>query len=358
MALKIQQGGQFEPIRMMLYGQNGIGKTTFGAGMPKPFILAVEDGIGVMPVTYHRASHEAYSEIVSDLLEVGAYFQRGEFQSLIIDSVDALQSKIIEQVLREHNKKSLNDFSYGKGYDLFKQKFEEFRNLMERFRYELNANVLLIAQTEARTIPDPINGMRDIFTMRLDKRAAGVLRDWADFVGFAQLKAFPIMDKDGKLLKMQTDGTRILSTAPSASFDAKNRFDLPPELPLSWVAVENAIKEAFKRPFDPARFAQPQNAWSTPPAPVPPAPAPASAGWGASPAVPPAAPGYTAAPSNTAAPVQPAAPSNTAAPGQPTPSVQSSGWPAVGSTGPRPQQPAQPASWPSARPNGSGGPTM
>ncbi|MCL5051711.1 MAG: ATP-binding protein [Gammaproteobacteria bacterium] len=351
MALKLQQGGQFEPIRMMLYGQNGIGKTTFGAGMPKPFILAVEDGIGVMPVTYHRASHEPYSEILSDLMEVGGYFQRGEFQSLIIDSVDALQSKIIEQVLREHNKKTLNDFSYGKGYDLFKQKFEEFRNLMERFRYELNANVLLIAQTEARTIPDPINGMRDIFTMRLDKRAAGVLRDWADFVGFAQLKAFPVMDKDGKLLKMQTDGTRILSTAPSASFDAKNRFDLPPELPLSWVAVENAIKEAFQRPFDPARFAQPQNAWSTaqpPAAPVQPA-APASSGWEAAPAVPPAAP---------AAPGHAAVPGNAATPGQPTSAAQPSGWPSVGSTGPRPQQPAQPSSWPSARPNGSGGPTM
>ncbi|MBU2768626.1 AAA family ATPase, partial [Acidithiobacillus ferrivorans] len=50
MALNLQQGGQMEPIRMVLYGQNGIGKTTFGAGMNKPFILAVEDGIGTMPV--------------------------------------------------------------------------------------------------------------------------------------------------------------------------------------------------------------------------------------------------------------------------------------------------------------------
>lgn len=117
---------------MVLYGQNGIGKTTFGAGMPKPFVLAVEDGIGVMPVTYHNASRESYEEILNDLMEVGGYFQRGEFQSLIIDSLDALQSKMIDSVLRENQKRTLNDFSYGKGYDLFKQKAEGFRDLMER----------------------------------------------------------------------------------------------------------------------------------------------------------------------------------------------------------------------------------
>ena len=343
MALKLQQGGQFEPVRMMLYGQNGIGKTTFGAGMPKPFILAVESGVGIMPVTYHNASRESYPEILNDLLEVGGYFQRGEFQSLIIDSLDALQGKMIESVLQENGKKTLNDFSYGKGYDLFKQKVEDFRDLMERFRVELGANVLLVAQTEARTVPDPVNGVRDIFTMRLDKRAAGVLRDWADFVGFAQLKAMPITDKEGKLVKIHTDGTRILSTAPSASFDAKNRFDLPTELPLSWMSVEQAIKAAYERPLDLSRFAQGgSNAWNTPPS-VAPAATPAAAapsGWGASASTPQAA-------------AQPAQ----QPPASPPPAT---GWPsapqpAPASSGPKPQAPA---AWPAARPNGSGGPSM
>jgi hypothetical protein len=341
MALNLQQGGQFEPVRMMLYGQNGIGKTTFGAGMPKPFVLAVEDGVGVMPVTYHRANHESYPEILSDLMEVGGYFQRGEFQSLIVDSVDALQSKIIEQILRENNKKTLNDFSYGKGYDIFKQKVEEFRGLMERFRCELNANVLLIAQTEARTIPDPINGLRDIFTMRLDKRAAGVLRDWADLVGFAQLRGTPIMDKEGKLIRIHTDGTRILSTAPSASFDAKNRFDLPAELPLAWPAVEAAIREAYQRPFDPARFAQASNAWNTAPAQAPAAPSAPAAGsaWGATPSPAPQTP-HPQAPVTSSWPASPAP----AAPAAPT--------------GPATQPQPQPSPWPSQRPNGSNGPSM
>ena len=256
MALNLQQGGRMEPVRMVLYGQNGIGKTTFGAGMNQPFILAVEDGIGTMPVWHDKAHAKTYDEIVQTLLEVGGYFQKGEFRSLIVDSMDALQSKIQEKILREHGKKTLNDFSYGKGYELFKQEWENFRNLMERFRVELGANVLLIAQTESKTVADPVNGPHNTYVMRLDRRAVGVLRDWADIVGFAQLKVEPIRDKEGNTVRLMTNGTRVLSTAPNTAFDAKNRFDLPLELPLAWHSVEKAIEESYQRPFDPHRFAQ------------------------------------------------------------------------------------------------------
>ena len=256
MALNLQQGGQMEPVRMVLYGQNGIGKTTFGAGMNQPFILAVEDGIGTMPVWHDKAHAKNYDEIVQTLMDVGGYFQKGEFRSLIVDSMDALQGKIQEKILREHGKKTLNDFSYGKGYELFKQEWEGFRNLMERFRVELHANVLLIAQTESKTVADPVNGPHDTYVMRLDKRAVGILRDWADLVGFAQLKADPVRDKDGNIVRLVTNGTRILCTAPNTAFDAKNRFDLPLELPLAWNSVDKAIQEAYQRPFDPHRFAQ------------------------------------------------------------------------------------------------------
>ena len=256
MALNLQQGGQMEPVRMVLYGQNGIGKTTFGAGMNQPFILAVEDGIGTMPVWHDKAHAKSYDEIIQTLMDVGGYFQKGEFRSLIVDSMDALQGKIQEKILREHGKKTLNDFSYGKGYELFKQEWESFRNLMERFRVELHANVLLIAQTESKTVADPVNGPHDTYVMRLDKRAVGVLRDWADLVGFAQLKADPVRDRDGNIVRLVTNGTRILCTAPNTAFDAKNRFDLPLELPLAWNSVDKAIQEAYQRPFDPHRFAQ------------------------------------------------------------------------------------------------------
>jgi hypothetical protein len=209
-----------------------------------------------MPVWHDKAHAKSYDEIIQTLMDVGGYFQKGEFRSLIVDSMDALQGKIQEKILREHGKKTLNDFSYGKGYELFKQEWESFRNLMERFRVELHANVLLIAQTESKTVADPVNGPHDTYVMRLDKRAVGVLRDWADLVGFAQLKADPVRDKDGNVVRLMTNGTRILCTAPNTAFDAKNRFDLPLELPLAWNSVDKAIQEAYQRPFDPHRFAQ------------------------------------------------------------------------------------------------------
>ncbi|MBN6739777.1 ATP-binding protein [Acidithiobacillus sp. MC6.1] len=256
--LNLQQGGQMEPVRMILYGKNGIGKTTFGAGMPQPFILAVEDGIGPMPVMYDRAHNKTYDQILGTLMEVGGHFQSGQFRSLVVDSMDALQVKIMDKVLTENNKKHISDFSYGKGYGIFGQEWEGFKNLMERFRVELGANILLIAQCESRTIADPINGDHDSNTMRLDKRATGVLRDWSDLVAFAQLESNPIRNKNGEIIRLQETGRRILRTSPSEAFDAKNRFNMPSELPLAWVAVEQAIRNAYVQPFDPNQYAQVQ----------------------------------------------------------------------------------------------------
>ncbi|MDR7927209.1 ATP-binding protein [Acidithiobacillus thiooxidans] len=262
--LNIQQGGTREPIRMVLYGANGIGKTTFGAGMPKPFVLAVEDGIGKIPVSHDKAHAKDYDTIIQTLMEVGAYFQRGEFKTLVVDSMDALQKKIMDKILREHGKKTLSDFSYGKGYELFRQEWEGYRDLMERFHVELNAHVLLTAQGEVRPIADPVNGSHDTYSMRIDKRAVGVLRDWADLVGYAQLRADPVRDKEGNITRLITTGERILSTSPSAAFDAKNRFDLPEKLPLAWVSLDQALDASFQQQYDPHRFAQQRNnAWPT-----------------------------------------------------------------------------------------------
>ncbi|MBU2788615.1 ATP-binding protein [Acidithiobacillus sp. VAN18-1] len=313
--LNLQEGGQMEPVRMILYGKNGIGKTTFGAGMPQPFILAVEDGIGPMPVMYDRAHHKTYDQIVGTLMEVGGYFQSGRFRSLVVDSMDALQVKVFDKILSEHGKKHIGDFSYGKGYELFKQEWESFKDLMERFRVELGANVLLIAQCDSRTIADPINGDHNSNTMRLDKRASGVLRDWADLVGFAQLESNPIRNKDGEIVRLQETGRRILRTSPSEAFDAKNRFNLPPTLPLAWVAVEQAIKEAYARPFDPNQYAQVQSGFGQaspaglPQPGMPPAgfgqPAQAQPNAGFAPSGKPASLAAPAAPMQPASPVQP-----------------------------------------------------
>ena len=65
------------------------------------------------------------------------------------------------------------------------------------------------------------------------------MKESVGYVLFARYESFAKTDDD-KRTRGFSDGTRILHTQWSASFDAKNRGDLPAELPLSWADFEAA----------------------------------------------------------------------------------------------------------------------
>ena len=41
----IKSGRENKPPRIMVYGQEGVGKSTFGASAPAPIIIQTEDGL-------------------------------------------------------------------------------------------------------------------------------------------------------------------------------------------------------------------------------------------------------------------------------------------------------------------------
>jgi hypothetical protein len=60
-----------------------------------------------------------------------------------------------------------------------------------------------------------------------------------------------VVERNGKARGMSS-GNRLLHTTWTAAYDAKNRFDLPDTLPLSWEDFEAACKA--HTPADPARL--------------------------------------------------------------------------------------------------------
>ena len=70
-----------------------------------------------------------------------------------------------------------------------------------------------------------------------------MVKEWADMVIFANYKTFAVaMDKDGKKHKAQ-GGERKMYTTHSPCWDAKNRFDLPPELPFDFGQIAHIFGE-------------------------------------------------------------------------------------------------------------------
>jgi hypothetical protein len=242
----IKQGGQREPLKIAIYGTNGIGKTTFAASMPRPFVVAVEKGVGNLRVNYGEADQMNFDQVMQSLYELSPYFSGPNrvYDTLVIDSLDALQPKVWEKVCRENGKKNIEDFGYGKGYTVAQDQWRKLIDMLNRYNVELGINVVTIAQVDVKAIKDPIHGNWDRFVPRLHKTAMGGFGDWADIVGFAQQKVTVYKDADGNN-RVNMLPERVLNLTPHPSYFAKNRYNMPAELPLSWQALDQAINQAF-----------------------------------------------------------------------------------------------------------------
>jgi hypothetical protein len=75
-----------------------------------------------------------------------------------------------------------------------------------------------------------------------------MVKEWADMVLFANYKTYAVsVDKDGKKFKAQ-GGERVMYTTHSPCWDAKNRFDLAPELPFDYAQIAHLFSAQTAQP--------------------------------------------------------------------------------------------------------------
>ena len=100
-------------------------------------------------------------------------------------------------------------------------------------------NIVITAHAAIRKFEQPDEmGAYDRWELKLINApkctVCAMLKEWADMVIFANYKTFAVaVDKEGKKHKAQ-GGERTMYTSHTPCWDAKNRFDLPPELPFDF----------------------------------------------------------------------------------------------------------------------------
>lgn len=244
----IQSGRESRPPRIMIYGSEGVGKSTFGANAPKPIFIQTEDGLG--EINCHKFPlAKSVSEVIAELTALRD--EQHEFQSVVIDSADWLERLIFDEVCREYGVRSIEkaDGGYGRGYTHAVTHWRKNVALLEELRDKRGMMVILVAHAKVERFEDPENAAYDRYTPRLHKHACGLLSEWVDAVLFAN-KKFRVQKENDRAIAAPIGadgGERILRTVGSPACIAKNRFGLPAELPLSWQAFIEAytkIEEA------------------------------------------------------------------------------------------------------------------
>jgi len=234
----IRKNDAMSAPRIMVYGVEGIGKSTFGAGAPNPVYILTEDGLGSLNVD-HFPLATSFADVMDAIASL--YKENHAFETVVIDSLDWLEAIIQREIEQKYDAK---DLAYGKGSLIAAERWREILDGLNALRNDKGMAVILIAHTTIKRFDSPEVEPYDRYQPKLQERSNAVVREWADAVLFANYKT--IVKKDDVGFNQTNNrgistGERLLFTSERPAYMAKNRYNMPESIPLSWDAFAEAI---------------------------------------------------------------------------------------------------------------------
>lgn len=230
--MNISSGKIVSAQKIVVYGPEGIGKSTFAAQFPDPIFIDTEGSTKHMDV---RRFDKPSSWTM--LLEQVKYVKSNPSvcKTLVVDTADWAEILCANDVCARAKKTSIEDFGYGKGYAYLQEEFGRLLNLLEEI-ISLKINVVVTAHAKMRKFEQPDElGAYDRWEMKLTKQVAPLVKEWADLVLFANYKTYVIKINDNK--SKASGGARVMYTSHHPCWDAKNRHGLNDELPFDYAEI-------------------------------------------------------------------------------------------------------------------------
>lgn len=231
--------------KVVIYGPEGIGKSTFASHFPDPVFIDTEGSTKDMDVDrFEKPSSWPM------LLEQVRYTRLNPSvcRTLVVDTADWAEQMCVADLCARYGKNGVEDFGYGNGYVYAKEEWGRFLNALEDV-VNAGINVVMTAHAHLRKFEQPDEmGAYDRWELKIGKKTssqtAPLLKEWADLVLFANYKTWSVaVDDKGKKRKAQ-GGARVMYTSHNPCWDAKNRYGLPEEIPFEYGAIRHIIEPA------------------------------------------------------------------------------------------------------------------
>lgn len=240
----LQRGRSLRPPKIVIYGGPKVGKSTFAAGAPKAVFLQTEEGLDALDVVKFPMA-QTFTDVMGALQALAT--EDHDFETVVVDSLDWLEPLIWRHVAKAHDVKNIEQIGYGKGYVEALSHWRELLDALDYLRNERGMAVVCIAHDEIRKM-QPVDGEPyDYAALKLHKRAADMVQEWADVIGYACLKTAVRKDDLGfnrehaRAVSLQK---RILHVGTNPAYVSGNRYGLPAEIPLSWADFQAAMAAA------------------------------------------------------------------------------------------------------------------
>lgn len=248
--MNITTGKQSTPYAVVIYGQEGVGKTTLASQFPSPLFLDVEGSTARMDVD-RLPVPATWSEVLQMINRMTISPPEG-YQTLVIDSWDWLLSLLTAHVITlappdRNGEKTLDGFGYGRGYDRQAEYVAQFFNALNDLRAKTGWHVVLVAHAVIRKFELPEEqGTYDRWELKIEQRPKqgnnplSQTKEWADLLLFCRFKTLVSATTTGK--SKACGQRRVMNTQHNAAWDAKNRDGLPGEMHLEYQWISHLFE--------------------------------------------------------------------------------------------------------------------
>lgn len=213
--------GNEGPLKILVYGDPGVGKTTFAAGAPAPLFIDIERGMRSLKNHPELAKNvkripidtlKELEDLFWEIREGNEVFN--DRQTIVFDTYSALQKKNLDEILLEGFNKDHNKNPYLATQGDYKRSTQHLRRLIVQFCELERFHIVVL--THAVEAKDDTTGML-LIRPSITPALTGTFEELMDVYCYMQSNVLP----DGIV--------RSIQISPGQRVKAKNRIGgLPP----------------------------------------------------------------------------------------------------------------------------------
>lgn len=239
-------------LRMIIAGQEKMGKTTIGSAAPGSLLVPLEVGYAGVDVA-KTPMLQSFDEVLAFVVEVTTLAQQGKFpyRTIVFDSATALERHIHDYTLRldpaykPGQKKTVTMESahggYGRSYTVANQIFEDFLKSLDLLAVHGGINIIMTCHVFSSKVSDPTSGEYDSWDLLLhspkNMKTYGkreLITQWADVIAFLYEPVFIMANDKGTMQRAVSQNKgRVLALSRTPSYTAGNRFGMLGEIPIA-----------------------------------------------------------------------------------------------------------------------------
>jgi hypothetical protein len=250
---QIRPGNEvFPPLKILIYGTQGIGKNTFASTFKAPVVIQTEEGSEALDTPTFPLCNN-FQEIVDAINDLHG---KTKFKTVILDTLDWTESMLWTACCESKGWSCIEDAGYGKGYIELDKWWRHVMQGLDSLRHSRGMDVIVLAHAKVKNIKPPDTDEYASYQIKLQDRAFALWQEWASMVLFLNYKVNIQKTKTGineERTRGIGTGDRMIFTTERPAYKAKSRWPLPDEILIGkdrqWKAFHEQLTAATGRKY-------------------------------------------------------------------------------------------------------------